>query len=533
MLSAEQLSSVNERTNMKKVMLVIRDGWGYSTRKSGNAILNADTPFDDSLAAQSPWAMLTCHGEKVGLPHGFQGSSEVGHLNMGAGRIVVQEVTRIFEAITQGELFRTDRFGEIRTLLRSGKSRLHLTGLLQDEGVHAHQEHLFALYRAFRSEFPDLKIWIHPIADGRDTPPKSFLTFFRTLKAVIATDPLTQIGTIWGRYYGMDRSRSWPLIRLAVDALVNGEGQRTADFEQAVMNAYATELTPDNVPMVDEYLKPLVATDYPGMLAGDVVINFNYRQDRAIQISQAFTSPECPAFLPECGKLHYYGLTRYYNEFHNFLMPPMDDAGGMENILGAVLSDHGKRQLRIAETQKFRHVTSFFNGKSTQPYPLEDQVEIHGEFDPSSFASHPGMNAEDVTQELLARMDSGYDFIAVNYANCDMVGHTGDYDAAVRAVEIVDGNVARITRAAVDSGYAVLVTADHGNAEEMLDESGAVKTAHTTNPVRLYLVNAGHFESKAPVEGILSDIAPLVLRLMDLPIPAEMTSRELADRLIC
>lgn len=517
---------------MKKVMLVIRDGWGYSTRRNGNAILNAQTPFEDALAAGSPQILVTCHGEQVGLPPGFQGSSEVGHLNMGAGRIVIQEVTRIFEAITQGSMFRTDRFAEIRGLLRNGRSQLHLIGLLQDEGVHAHQEHLFALVRAIRAEFPDVTIWIHPVADGRDTPPRSFLTFFRTLQNVIAGDPSARIGTVWGRYYGMDRSKNWNLIGVAMRALVNAEGRRTDNFEQAVTDAYQNELTPDNVPMFDEYLKPLVATDYPGMTAGDVVINFNYRQDRAIQISQAFTSPQCPAFLPACGMLRYYGLTRYYNEFSNYLMPPMDDGGGMENILGEVLAQHGKRQLRIAETQKFRHVTSFFNGKSTQPYPLEDQVEIHGEFDPSSFASHPGMNAADVTRELLERLDGRYDFIAVNYANCDMVGHTGDYEAAVRAVECVDANVAEITRRAVDAGYIVLITADHGNAEEMLDAEGAVKTAHTTNPVRLYMVNAGEKCRFGTERAILSDIAPLVLRLMELPIPSEMTSRTLVESLI-
>lgn len=517
---------------MKKVLLIIRDGWGYTKRSAGNAILNADTPFDDRLADQSPGVLLTCHGEKVGLPHGFQGSSEVGHLNMGAGRIVVQEVTRIFDAITRKDIFKTRHFMEIRSLLRKGKSRLHLFGLLQDEGVHAHQEHLFALYKAIRSEFPNVTVWIHPIADGRDTPPRSFLTFFKTLRSLIDSDPLAHIGTAWGRYYGMDRSKNWNLISVAMRALVNGEGRRVENFEEAVENAYATEKTPDKVPMSDEYLKPLISTEYPGMLPDDIIINFNYRQDRAIQISQAFTSPHCPAFLPNCGLFHYYGLTRYFDEFENFLMPPMDDDGGLAHILGEVLAEHGKRQLRIAETQKFRHVTSFFNGKSTRPFPLEDQVEVPSKLDPAAFASHPEMNAADVTRELLERLDSGYDFIAVNYANCDMVGHTGDYAAAVKAVECVDANAAEITRRAVDAGYIVLITADHGNSEEMLDATGAVKTSHTTNPVWLYLVNAGEKCRFGMEHGILSDIAPLVLKLMDLPIPDEMTSRELADSLV-
>jgi 2,3-bisphosphoglycerate-independent phosphoglycerate mutase len=514
---------------MSKVMLVIRDGWGHSIKESGNAILQAKTPFDDYLNSLPMKTLLDCSGESVGLPDGFQGSSEVGHLNMGAGRIVEQEVTRIFNSIKNNELFSTDRFNEIRSKLQNDKSALHFVGLLQDEGVHAHQEHLFDLYQSLRDDFPNTTIWIHPIADGRDTPPKSFITFFKQLEEVIKSDQNTLIGTVWGRYYGMDRSKNWKLIKIATDALVHAKGKRTKNFAASIRHAYRHEKTPDDAPMSDEYLKPLILDSYTGMKPGDVMINFNYRQDRAIQISQAFRHPDCPIFLNSKNDFNYYGLTRYYDEFEHFLIPPMTDSDGLKNILSEVLSLYKKSQLRLAETQKFRHVTSFFNGKKTKPFPFEDQVEIDSQWDPSSFASHPEMNAAEVTRELLGRLNDDYDFIAVNYANCDMVGHTGDFDAAQKAVECVDENVKTVAQKALTNGYFVIVTADHGNSEEMFDKNGNPQTAHTVNPVKLHLLapNNGKAIKFEAQRGILSDIAPLVLKLMNLPVPLEMTSRSL------
>ncbi|MBN1295654.1 2,3-bisphosphoglycerate-independent phosphoglycerate mutase, partial [bacterium] len=337
---------------------------------------------------------------------------------------------------------------------------------------------------------------------------------------------------VWGRYYGMDRSKNWELIRVARDALLDGKGRRTTDFLQTIRDAYRQEKTPDHVPMVDEYLTPIIHRDYPGMKSNDVVINFNYRQDRAIQISQAFTDPSCPAFDQRCAGIHYTGLTRYYNEFKHYLMPPMDGGDSLVHILGDVISRSGKTQLRIAETQKFRHVTSFFNGKSTRPFLGEDQVEVPGTWDPATYASHPEMNAEDVTRELMARWDTGYDFIVVNYANCDMVGHTGDFDAAKRGAAYVDGQVQRVAEEALTRGYAVIVTADHGNSEEMLDSRGAPKTSHSINPVKMFLLLPEGRARFSVSHGILSDIAPLILLLMGLPIPGEMTSRRLADAVI-
>jgi len=516
---------------MKKVILIIRDGWGYSLKNKGNAIANAATPFNDWLLEQEGQVMISCHGEAVGLPAGFQGSSEVGHLNMGAGRIVIQEVTRIFDAIKNKEIFSSEKMKEIDKILRTGKNNIHFMGLLQNEGVHAHQEHLFQLLKYFRNNYPEKNIWIHPIADGRDTPPKSFLQFYNQLIDVIGDDSRTNIGTVCGRYYGMDRSKNWKLISIALEALIKAEGFRTDDFISTVENMYASDKTPDDVPMFDEYLTPIINKEYEGINAGDVVINFNYRQDRAIQISQALTDTDCPIYRKEFSKINYYGLTRYYDQFTNYLMPAMDDSGGLKNILGQVLSEAGKTQLRIAETQKFRHVTSFFNGKSTKPFPGEKQIEIPGTWDPSSFASHPEMNAHDVTAELLSHLNEGFDFIAVNYANCDMVGHTGDYDAAMKGAECVDENVEKIARYALQKNYAVIITADHGNSEEMLDDKGNVKTSHTLNSVKLHLIDSEKKYKLTDNNARLSDITTLILKLMDINIPVEMTSRILEKQI--
>lgn len=514
---------------MKKVMLVIRDGWGYSEQGRGNAIMHAKRPFDRNLLETTPQVLLTCHGQEVGLPPGFQGSSEVGHLNMGAGRIVEQEVTRIFKAISDGTLFETPHFLELCRYLETPGACLHFIGLLQDEGVHGHQEHLFLMMRLFAERYPQVPQIIHPIADGRDTPPRSFASFYRQLLTVVRSIPNASIGTIQGRYYAMDRSKKWNLTTYALRAFLLGEGRKITDGLSAVESAYASETTPDGVPMTDEYLRPMIVGQYSGMKPGDVVINFNYRQDRAIQISKAFVESDCPSYAQEAQAVHYFGLTRYYDSFQSYLMEPMSDDASMQNLLGEIVSKAGYRQLRIAETQKFRHVTSFFNGKRTEPYQGEEQIEIPSLFDPASFASHPEMNAEDVTRELLNRLQRDYQLIVVNYANCDMVGHTGDYEAARCAADIVDSNVQRVAEAAVAAGYTVLITADHGNSEEMIDERGEPKTSHSINPVKLHVLSRNVLVRFQRDSGILSDITALILRIMDLQVPQEITSRGFMD----
>jgi 2,3-bisphosphoglycerate-independent phosphoglycerate mutase len=408
-------------------------------------------------------------------------------------------------------------------------SRLHLLGLLQDEGVHAHQEHLFKIMRRARDENPEGEIIIHPFLDGRDTPPRSTLEYIAKLNRVIKEVGNCRIGTVMGRYYAMDRSQNWDLTDTAYHCIVAAEGRPAQSAEGAVEEAYANDKTPDGSEMVDEYILPVCIDGFDGVRDGDCILHTNYRQDRAIQLTLAFVDPEYAGTLKVKPDVTYLGLTRYYDEFTQYLMGAMGGGGAMDNLLGEVISKAGLKQLRIAETQKFRHVTSFFNGKSTTPSAGEDQVDVPSRFDPALFASHPEMEAYNVTDELLKRLeDCPYAFVAVNYANGDMVGHTGKFDAAQSAIEIVDACVGRIVDRCLELDAHVLITADHGNAEQMLDpETGMVKTSHSLSPVELiYVANDANGKVLAK-RGKLSDIAPTVLHLLALDIPAEMTAENL------
>ncbi len=511
---------------MRPVCLIIRDGWGRNDNPKGNAVMAAKKPFVDSLLEKYPWTLLDASGEPVGLPDGYQGSSEVGHLNMGAGRIVIQELKRIDDGLRDGSFFKIPKWEEMMNAWRAGGGALHLLGLLQDEGVHAHQEHLFKIMRQARRENPAGFIVIHPFLDGRDTPPRSSTQFLAKLKLVMAEVGGAVIGTMMGRYYGMDRSRDWALTDRAYRALAQAEGRPFTEPLAAVEQSWAQDKTPDNFDMVDEYIPPLIAEGYHGMKDGDCVIHTNFRQDRAIQLTQAFLDPNYPGHLNSKPKVKYLGLTRYYDELTEYLLGPMGGDEGMPHLLGEVVSSHNLKQLRLAETQKFRHVTSFFNGKSTKPFPLEDQVEIKGRFDPATFASHPEMEAYILTDKFLTELlPQNYPFIAINYANCDMVGHTGVMEAATRAVEVVDECLSRIIPAMLARDYHILVTADHGNAEEMIDyETGLVKTSHTTFPVECIYVAERPVAGLTQSRGKLSDLAPTLLKLMELAVPKEMTA---------
>jgi len=513
----------------RPVALIIRDGWGLSENTDHNAVAAAFTPNTDSYKLKYPWTRLDCAGRAVGLPEGFQGSSEVGHLSMGAGRIVIQELTRIDDSLRTGDLFETDKWRHLVRNWKKRASRLHLLGLLQDEGVHAHQEHLFKIMRRARSEHPEGGIIVHPFLDGRDTPPRSSLEYLAGLDEVMGGVGNCRVGTTMGRYYGMDRSRNWELTDLAYHCIVCGEGRRADTAEEAVRRSYEDDKTPDGVDMFDEYVPPCRIGDYDGMQDGDSVLHTNYRQDRAIQLSMAFVESDYQGHLKAKPDVTYVGLTRYYDEFTEYLMGPIDAVGGMKNLLGEVISGAGLRQLRIAETQKYRHVTSFFNGKSTTPYDGEDDVEIRSRFDPASFASHPEMEAYNVSAELLKRLeDNPYAFVAVNYANGDMVGHTGDFAAAKKAIAVVDECLGKVVRRLLDLDAHVLVTADHGNSEEMVDhDTHTTKTSHTLNPVELIYVASDAPERKLVPCGKLSDIAPTVLHLLGIEIPAEMTAQNL------
>ncbi len=515
--------------NKRPVALIIRDGWGLNPVEKGNAVFAAQTPTIDRFTTRYPSSRLACCGEAVGLPAGYQGSSEVGHLNMGAGRIVVQELKRIDDGLSSGELFKAQKWLDMMAAWQKNNSTLHLMGLLQDEGVHAHQEHLFKIMRRARDTNPSGKIVIHPFLDGRDTPPRSTLEYIARLNQEIQAVGGCAIGTVMGRYYAMDRSKNYNLTDEAFDTLVRAQGRKAASAIDAVNESYTKDKTPDNTDMTDEYIPCYVIADYAGIKDGDCVMHTNYRQDRAIQLTQAFVNEDYPGKRQARPKITYLGFTRYWDEFQDYLLGAMDADGGMENLLGEVISAAGLKQLRIAETQKFRHVTSFFNGKSTKPSPGEDQVDVPSRFDPATFASHPEMEAYNVTTELLKRLENNpYAFIAVNYANCDMVGHTGDLAAATKAVEVVDECVGKIVKRLLELDAHIIIAADHGNAEQMVDyTTGMVKTSHTMSDIECLYVARDAANKPMAATGKLSDIAPTVLGLLGIPKPKEMTADDL------
>jgi len=513
----------------RPVAIIIRDGWGLNDNPEANAVYNANTPNIDAYKAKYPWTKIDCSGEAVGLPAGYQGSSEVGHLNMGAGRIVIQELKRIDDELSNGELFKSSVWANLIENWKNNNSAFHMMGLLQDEGVHAHQEHLFKLMAEARKEFAEGLIVIHPFLDGRDTPPRSCREYIAHLEIEMEKVGKCVIGTTMGRYYAMDRSENWSLTDKAYNCMVCAEGRNAASIEEVVEYSYANDTTPDGDEMVDEYILPYVIDGFKGIQDGDSVLHTNYRQDRAIQISKAFLGDNYPGNRHAVRDIVYAGFTRYWDEFDSFLLSPMGGGGGMPNLLGDVVSKAGMKQLRIAETQKFRHVTSFFNGKSTTPSKGEDQIEVPSTFDAATFASHPEMDAYSVTEELLKRLENNpYELIVVNYANCDMVGHTGNLTAATKAVEVVDECVGKIVKRLLELDASMLITADHGNAEQEKDYvTGMPKTSHTLNLVECIYVANDSVGKKMVDAGILSDIAPTALYLLGLDKPAEMTSQNL------
>lgn len=515
---------------MRPVFLIVMDGVGHGESVKGNAVIAASTPNIDSYRKKYPSALLDASGEAVGLPAGYQGSSEVGHLSMGAGRIIEQELKRIDDGLSNGSLFKKSKWKALVDSWATG-GRLHLFGLLQDEGVHAHQEHLFKIMRQGRLENQAGEIIVHPFLDGRDTPPRSSLEYLAALRRVMGEVGNCRIGTIMGRYYGMDRSKNWKLTDTAFNCIVHARGRRADSPEEAIRTSYEQDRTPDGVEMFDEYIVPHVIEDYRGMKDGDSVFHTNYRQDRAIQLTRAFVDPGYPGDIENRPDITYLAFTRYYDQLEEYLLEDMGSQAAMNNLVGEVISRAGLKQLRISETQKFRHVTSFFNGKATTPFENETRVEIKGRFDPASFARHPEMEAYNVTDTLIGHLkENVYSFILVNYANGDMVGHTGDFEAARKAVGIVDECVGRLVNRALELDGHVILTADHGNSDQMLDpETGQIKTSHSTNPVECFYIARDADSRKLVPRGILPGIGPAVLTLMGLPVPAEMTAPSLFE----
>jgi len=518
---------------MKPVVLIVLDGVGYTEKTEGNAVLAANTPTLDHYRNNYPRSILGASGEAVGLPAGFQGSSEVGHLSMGAGKVVIQELKRINDQLESGQIYNSDLWKTMMQQWQEKDSTFHLFGLLQDEGVHAHYDHLFKFIRQASSQNPTGKIVVHPFLDGRDTPPRSALEHLGKLEAVIAEFENVSIGTLMGRYYGMDRGKVWEITDQAYDCIVSAKGHPMTSPVEAIKSSWKNDKTPSGEDMFDEYIEPFVMDGYTGIHAGDVVLHTNYRQDRATQLTLAFTDKNYPGSSKPELDIIYAGMTAYYDGFENFLLAAEGEKNAEPPVtIGQLIANKGLHQLRMAETQKFPHVTSFFNGKLTTPYTNEDREELKGRFDPASFADHPEMEAFRVTQKLLEKLaEDKYDFIMVNYANGDMVGHTGNFDAGVKAVEILDECLAQIIPAILERDGQILMTADHGNVDQMLDyETGDVRTSHSLNPVELlYIAQKPQLNVKLS-DGCLSDIGITILNLLDIEAAADMDAKNLISK---
>ena len=499
--------------------LIILDGFGCREETKGNAIAAARTPHLDHLMACCPHTRIGASGMDVGLPDGQMGNSEVGHTNIGAGRIVYQELTRITKSFDEGEALGNPALTAAMENARRPGQALHLMGLLSDGGVHSHIRHLYGLMEMAR-RFAVERVYLHCFMDGRDVPPTSGIEFIAALQQKIKELGLGQIATVSGRYYAMDRDNRWERVKLAYDAIVNGEGNKDPDPVAVMQKSYDAGVT-------DEFIVPTVVTEGAGIKAGDSVIFFNFRPDRARELTRTLVDPDFAGFEREKGffPLTYICMTQY-----DATMPNVEVAyrpESLTNTLGEYLSRLGKTQLRIAETEKYAHVTFFFNVGVEAPYEGEDRVLIPSP-KVATYDLQPEMSAYAVTDEAVRRIESGrYDVIILNYANCDMVGHTGVFEAAVKAVEAVDTCLGRLLAALEKAGGRAFLTADHGNADQMADENGAPFTAHTTNPVPFVAIGFGDIKLRSG--GRLADIAPTMLQAMGLPQPEEMTGRSLLE----
>ncbi|HEY5752322.1 MAG TPA: 2,3-bisphosphoglycerate-independent phosphoglycerate mutase [Chthoniobacterales bacterium] len=510
----------------KPVVLIIRDGWGINPRgrefaeADGNATLLAKTPFHDQLYATYPQSTLSACGLDVGLPPGQMGNSEVGHLNLGAGRIVYQDLTRINLAIEKGELAKNPVLQEAFAKAKKAGARLHFLGLVSDGGVHSHQDHLIALTK-IAAEAGVGDILIHAITDGRDTSPTGGAGYLADVEKGIAGTG-AQIATVIGRYFAMDRDKRWDRNKLAWDAIVLGRGKvETVSPSVAIQAAYAEE------PRGDEFLPPLIFShsNEPRVRDGDVVLWFNFRADRARQLSIAFLDPKFNGFDREVTpKVEYVTLTQYDKTYG---VPVVFGPQTLENILGKVVAEAGLKQLRIAETEKYPHVTYFFNGGVEIAYPGEDRKIIPSP-KVATYDLKPEMSAEEVTTELLAIINQ-YDLVILNFANPDMVGHTGVVEAGIKAVEKIDDCVRRVVEKVLSLDGKLLITADHGNCELMRNPDGSPNTAHTTNLVHFIYAGADHAQAKLE-SGILADVSPTLLALLGLPQPPEMTGHSLVTK---
>ncbi|HEX2947694.1 MAG TPA: 2,3-bisphosphoglycerate-independent phosphoglycerate mutase [Clostridia bacterium] len=505
----------------KLVSLIILDGFGVNPRSEGNAIMAANKPNLDSFMKNYPNTVIHTSGMDVGLPKGQMGNSEVGHTNIGAGRIVYQELTRITKSIEDGDFFDKQEFAGAMENCKANGSKLHLFGLLSDGGVHSHNTHLYALVEMAK-RYGLKEVYIHCFFDGRDVPPDSSKGYVEELEAKLDEIGTGRIASVMGRYYAMDRDNRWERVKLAYDAMTLGQGLTASTAGQAVAESYARQ-------EFDEFVKPTVIVKDGKPLAtigkNDSVIFFNFRPDRAREITRTFVDPEFSGFERPNGffPLYYVCMTQYDKTIPNVKVAFKPE--GLTNTFGEYISKNGLKQLRIAETEKYAHVTFFFNGGVEAMYEGEERALIPSP-KVATYDLKPEMSAYEVTEEVLKRIDSKqYDVIILNFANCDMVGHTGVFEAAKTAVEAIDVCMGKIIKAIQAQNGVALITADHGNAEQMVDyETGGPFTAHTTNVVPLIGIGLGDKQLK---EGRLADLAPTMLELLGLEKPAEMTGQSL------
>ena len=500
----------------RPVMLVVLDGWGWRDDAANNAVRQAKTPTFDLLWSSCPHGFLRTSGKDVGLPPGQMGNSEVGHLNIGAGRVVMQDLPRIDDAIASGEIAKAPAVTDFIAKLKKSGGTCHLLGLVSPGGVHSHQNHAVALAKILTDA--KVPVAVHALTDGRDTPPQAAADYMKTFTA--ALPPPVKVATVIGRYYAMDRDKRWERVSKAYDAVVAGEGAHFADPQAVIADAYANKL-------YDEFILPAVIGDYAGMKDGDGVLCFNFRADRVREILGAMLDPAFAGF-PRKRTVKVaaaVGMAQYSEELDR-LMATIFPPQSFPNILGEVVANAHRTQLRMAETEKYPHVTYFLNGGREEPFEGEDRIMVPSP-KVATYDLQPEMSAPELTDKAVEAIKSGkYDMIVLNFANADMVGHTGSIPAAIKAVETVDTGLGKIANAIEQMGGALLVTADHGNAEMMVDpNTGGPHTAHTLNPVPLILIGAGN--RVVVKEGRLADLAPTMLELMGLPKPAEMTGSSL------
>ena len=506
----------------KKIILVIMDGWGLGKVASADAIQNANVPFTKSLYSKYPNTTLVTCGEAVGLPDGQMGNSEVGHLNLGAGRVVYQELQRINVAVRDGSFAKNKILLDAIRFAKSNNKPFHLLGLVSNGGVHSHINHLKAIIDVCKAEGLQ-DVFIHAFTDGRDCDPKSGLAFMVELQQHLNFS-VGKIATVSGRYYAMDRDKRWERVKLAYDVLVNGVGDKATDAIAAVEKSYAENIT-------DEFIKPTVIIDegqqpLATIKDGDVAICFNFRTDRCREITQVLTQTDFPESNMKKLSLHYTTMTEYDHTYKNINV--IFETDNLNNTLGEILEKHGLKQIRTAETEKYPHVTFFFSGGREKVFEGEKRIMMPSP-KVATYDLQPEMSARELTDMLIPEIQNKTaDFICLNYANTDMVGHTGVFSAAIKAAETVDKCVERIVTAGLENGYTIFLTADHGNSDYMINEDGSPNTAHTLNPVPFFIINNNW---KGTIKaGKLGDIAPTILTMMDLEIPKEMTGNVLISK---